>query len=320
MLHPDTAAFIWSYTRDRTLCSCPRKYYLTYYAAPRARRRSPAPADRQAFRLSRLLTLDLVLGQALHEQASRIAAAIRDGRDEPSQEEVHAKVRGRLNAIWMQSASLDAFYRDPERHPVLLPFYYGRGISEAHIAAIREKRAQCVDHLCSWSGWSTVRQAPKATVRLFERPVRGEIDGLPVWIMPDLVYLCPDACEVVDWKTGAIPECAPLQVATYVLALRSLPGTTCAGRAWRSRIVSLSTAEEQVTELTEATFDEARAFVHASYAEMARYDAPTGVGGTVGAHEFPLTQRRAQCSRCPFWEVCEEELWRRPAARPRAGA
>jgi hypothetical protein len=144
---PGDPSFAWSHTRDRMLWSCTRRYYYRYYLADGGWKRDASRATRQAYVLSQLTSLELVLGTSLHARAREIASAITAGRPRPTLAPLRDCVRADLNQVYSNSRNQQDFIRDPRGHPMLLGIYYQRGVSEQTIARIRDRMDQCLVHL-----------------------------------------------------------------------------------------------------------------------------------------------------------------------------
>ena len=74
--HP---GFSWSHSRGKMFRACQQRYYWHYYRSHRGWERSASEEARLTYQLKQLTTLPLALGSEIHQRASEIALAIREG-------------------------------------------------------------------------------------------------------------------------------------------------------------------------------------------------------------------------------------------------
>ncbi len=302
----------WSYTRDRMLRACPRRYFYHYHLAAAGARPGAPPQARGAYVLKHLTTLDLVLGLAIHSAARALAAAVRAGRPLPSPDVLRDAVRRALNGAYASSRNAAAFLRSPSRSPMLREIYYEGGLAPETIERIRDKASLCLDGLLQSPLWETLRGLPRHHIRIIDTPVRFRVRDTYVWAAPDLVYQTASSGNVVvDWKSGkANPDAEIRQVGVYGLLLSNERSPEPPD----ARAVVIHLGSETIAEydLDEDRLTAAEEQVLAGAREMREGQAAVDHLGTAAITAFPLTTRRAQCPRCNFFELCEAEL-RRPS-------
>lgn len=300
----------WSYTRDRMLRSCPRRYYYHYHLAAAGARPGAPPRARGAYVLKHLTTLDLVLGLAIHAVARALAAAVRAGRPLPPNDAPHDAVRSALNGAYRSSRNAAAFLRSPARSLMLREIYYEGGLAPEAIERIRDKASLCLDGLRQSPLWETLAGLPRHHIRIIDTPVRFRVRDTDVWAAPDLVYQTPSSENVVvDWKSGrANPDAEIRQVGVYGLLLSNERSPE--PQDARAMVIHLGSDTVAEYDLDEDRLAAAEEQVLAGAREMREGQAAVDRLGTAAITAFPLTSRRAQCSRCNFFELCEAELRR----------
>ena len=78
--------FSWSISRQRLLENCPRAYCYRYYLSHNGWLREAPERAQIAYRLSKLTSLDALLGQEMDERAREVETAIAGGDKTAAQE------------------------------------------------------------------------------------------------------------------------------------------------------------------------------------------------------------------------------------------
>lgn len=303
---------VWSHTRSVMLRTCPRRYYFTYIAAPRGRTARASQQERDASVLSRLTSIPLALGTAVHARAREVARAVLAGAALPSAAELLERSRSELNQLWRASRQHEAFLRDAPGSAMLAEVFYARDPGPETFTRARERLDRCTEALLDDPVWEELRGLPSASVHVLDRPLRWDHDGGSYWAAPDLVFTGRTGRVVVlDWKTGRIGTDVERQLAVYawfVAGRLRLPG---ADEGCEGRVAALDGGGDSCSIVTP---DEAATAGSRARAELDHFRAlPAG-----GVGCFPLTSRRALCPHCPFWGLCESEL-RQVRRRPASG-
>ena len=301
--------FGWSFTRDRMLRSCPRRYYYHYHLAPTGTRRDAVAQARKAYVLKHLTSLDLVLGLAVHHAALVLARAIRAGRPQPPVNSLWIGVRDALNGACAASRRLPLFLQGPERSTMLREIYYEGALERRTIERIREKAVACLKNLMEATVWDAVRGLRPEELQIMDTPLQFRVGTLVAWAAPDLVYRTAGGDPIVlDWKTGRKnPSAEAEQVSVYGLFLRtSQPTTRPSGL--RAALVYLRSGEEEFYHLTGDCLASAEARIHEGTEAMRRCQDLVDELGPDAVDHFPLTDHRALCPRCNFFELCADTL------------
>lgn len=301
--------FAWSHTRDQTLAQCARRYYYRYVAAPTGWKHDAAPLARRAYALRHLVTLDLVLGLEVHARAREVASAIRNRRRPPTLAEMRARTRLALNRAWRRRDRA-AFLRDPKRHPLLAEHYYRRDVGPPQLQRIRDKLDLCLTSLEDTPVWTDLARVGRPQIRVVDALRRFTVEGIPAYASPDLVYLTAEQAVIVDWKTGYGRDTRE-QVALYGLFVRHGLRVPFREGIYRARVVHLLDGDETAWDLTGEDLAAAAGRVLTSTEAMRGLVDGGDWTRPLPIEAFPLTRRRHLCPRCPFWELCEEQVRRR---------
>ena len=300
--------FAWSVTRQSIFARCLRQYYLRYYGGFRGWAADATPEVRRAYVLGRMTDLALALGGLVHDEARRIAIAVRDRARVSTPEEIRKRIRGELNRLVISSRDVPAFLRDPQKG-MLREIYYGGEITSERVAQITDRLERCSEALLRCPLWEDLRHLPGEAVLLIDGLELCSLDGMLIYAAPDVAYLADaSSAVVVDFKTGSSQrECELIaQVAVYALALRSRLGAT-APKRWKGRIILLEQDAEIEHDLTEEHFAAAIEGIRNGTNAMRALLAEPERNIPVAAAEFPMTDCRTQCQYCPFLEICGPE-------------
>jgi len=305
----DVASFSWSYSRDELLRACRRRYYHRYHSAREGWRPDAPAGARHAYRLAQLTTLDQVLGISLHARARELAASVLAGGVQPGYDALLERTRADLNRVCRASRDLAAFVRDPRREPVLLSVYYGRGLPPGTVERIRAKAEACLRCLVASPIWEELARCTPSQVHVLENPGTFEVDGIPVWAVPDLVFTPAGRRPViVDWKSGRVdPVRAGEQLSLYGCFVRDGLALPPADGGYEGWIVGLAEGEDWSYDLS---LDDLRGAEQRIRRGLDTVRALLGErpGAPAGFGSFPMTERRGRCPECPFWELCETEI------------
>jgi hypothetical protein len=298
----------WSHTRAETLLRCPRRYYYAFIAAPRGRARSACERDRDAFVLSRLTSLELEIGAAVHARAREVARALTRQAPMPTADQLLDRCRGELNRLWRASGDIRAFLDAPEQRVAFAEVLYERPPGPSRLGRLRERLWNCILALVEHPVWEEVRALPRNATRVVDRPIRLETPDVTYWGAPDLVISGPaERTVVLDWKTGRDEtEMVARQLSTYAWLIRDALRPIPPPQGMVAKAVFLVSGTEMVRTLEANEIDAARVRAENEAAVMrAAQDDEIAT--------FPLATSRQLCPRCPFWGLCEAEISRRKA-------
>lgn len=307
----------WSRSRHEKLRVCARRYYWHYYASWGGWDRDADPASRRAYLLKQLTSLRPELGSSLHRRAFEVGFKVAQGLEAPSLEELLRRTRDELNRVVLSSRDRRSFVRRPRERAFLRSVWYREGLDEGEVARVRERLEPTHRALRDHELWAAVRDGSHAAERMDDPDViadpRFEVDGVPVYAEPDLLLRreADGVPVVVDWKSGEAHPDDDVQLALQALAVRAETGD----ERFVGRAEYLADDRSLVVELGPAELEAARERVRSSLEEMLELseDPEHNVAG--GKERFALTENRAACRWCDFYELCEPELEARDGER-----
>lgn len=302
--------FSWSYSRHRTLCECPRRYYYAYYASHNGWSVDAQPLAKRSYALKRLTTVEMALGAALHRRAAEIAAALRARRRPPSRPQLVQATRAELNTLWCASQHRDGFLSHPSRSPMLFEVYYGDTggrLPTRQVQFVAERLERCCYQLEHLTLWNELRALTPEDVVLVDTPAAFQLEGLTLYAAPDLVVRMAGEWHVVDWKTGR-PVDAASQLAVYALYVEHGLGVPDAADRVTGRQVSLLDGRDVRYPFAREDLEATVAGLWASVRSMRSYLASVERNEPLPMEAFPETSSDARCRRCSFMELCKPSL------------
>lgn len=303
--------FAWSRSRQRDLDRCPRRYYWRVYGSWKGWEEDAAPSARLAYRLKQLSTLDMAFGRALHRRAFELVEAARADRELPESDALRGRIRAELAPLYRRSQ--DEFVDDPRNRPMLRDAYYGDGPGEPALQRLREKLDACPRNLRAADLWRRIRERDVQVLYVEDpdgefQPPQVRVEGTDVYARPDLVLRnwTDDAVELVEWKTGS-----PRDEDTTQLDLQGLWVRTTLGvdrcRATIHYLLDGRTREETIGPERLAECEER---IGEQIRRMRDLVADPALNRPEEMAAFPLADDRWECRRCPFLELCTDELRR----------
>lgn len=297
----------WSFSRQQTLLSCPRRYYYNYYGSHNGWEFGASAEAALAYRLKKLSNLYLVLGDALHKSAFHMVERLVEGRSLPGADVVEEEMRRQLRRVWKSSRDeMELFLHRPNRVDMLQEFYYRKEISEATLTKINQRLRQVAVGLVAAPVWEELGVAG-AELIASEQFDTFAIDDTPVFAVPDLLYRRKDGrWIIVDWKTGEEVEDNQDQVALYALYVHKKHRVSPEQILTRLEYLNLQVCKELTftIEDLQRVEDEARA----SMKKMRELLVDPALNIPQPKEAFALTEARGLCPWCNFYELCQKEL------------
>ncbi len=302
--------FSWSFSRQLVFDTCLRQYYFRYYQFWEGWNRDSPEVNRKAYLFSKMMTLPMLIGSAVHATIEEILRSRRDGR--PIRDPVE-RLRGRLNQTWLDSLKQRWLEVGPKKAPPLFEHYYQLPVEQAEIARLKDHAIQCIHRFLESELYRDIVEAGPDRWRTIDELSKVEIEGVSAFVAPDFAFDRGDQTWLIDWKTGAEREEMDLQLLSYaVFAIDrwNLP-------VERLRAFDFFLAQGRLAEipLSEERLAEARRTILERSGRM-RALLLDVEHNAARPEEFPPTTDPRKCRRCFYYEICDE----RPAALPNTAA
>jgi hypothetical protein len=196
--------FSWSITRQRMLDTCPRQYYYRYYLSHNGWLDGVPERSRLAYRLTKLTSLDAILGQEMDERGREIEVRVRAGEPRPSAAELEEKTRLALRAAWKSARDgRAAFERSPKRTVMLRSFYLeNEPPDKQETDRVNDKIVACTANLLAVPDWQTIAECAEEGCVLIPDFAGFVLDEVTIFAAADLAYRAGGVLHVIDWKSG----------------------------------------------------------------------------------------------------------------------
>ncbi len=196
--------FSWSITRQRMLDTCPRQYFYRYYLSHNGWLDGAPERSRLAYRLTKLTSLDAILGQEMDERGREIEARVRAGEPPPSAAELEDRTRLALRAAWKSARDeRTAFERSPKRTVMLRSFYLeNEPPDKQETDRVNAKIAVCTANLLAVPDWRTIAECGEEGCVLIPDFAGFVLDEVTIFAAADLAYRAGGVLHVIDWKSG----------------------------------------------------------------------------------------------------------------------
>lgn len=213
----------WSISRVKTIKSCLREYYYTYYGSHRGWDPEASYEQKYSWRLKKLTNIWLAFGDVIHKAIKNIIDFKKNNIDkEIDVDALKEFVRTNLNIIVKQSSRKDSILRWNEypKGNMLLEYYYDGKLEREDILEIKERIEQCVENIFESKTFFDINKGEYLDILEVDE---GNFDyffheRVKVFALIDLLYLDNDRnIVIVDWKTGKQNEEDREQLLVYLL-------------------------------------------------------------------------------------------------------
>lgn len=297
----------WSFSRQQTFTSCQRRYYYNYYGSHNGWEFNAHPEVALAYRLKKLTSIYLVLGDAVHKVAESLVARAVEGREPLAEDLIEEEIRRHLRRVWVASRDeRETFIRRPNRVDMLREFYYGLGISESTIAKVNERISRVSKALGRSEIWESLSISGTELISCeqFDTFLLGET---PCYAVPDLLYTDETGrFVIVDWKTGEEVDNNRLQMGLYALYVLEKHAAPVEQIVAQLEYLSLGSRTEMV--FTAEDLAEVKRYAQDGIKEMQDLLVDPAQNIAKEKEAFVLTEDRDQCYWCNFFELCQSEL------------
>jgi len=292
--------FSWSISRRKIFKECPRKYYYHYYASHNGWLDEAPEEARIAYRLKKLITLELLAGQELHKAFANTIEITRRQGSVPAAEDIIRRVFSSLNKAYNTDK-----YRGKETVR-LFEFYYSSGPSTFKITKLNERIRRNVVNFLHSQSFREACHSPRIFVKDPDRIDSFQLDGITVYAAPDLIYKSDTRLfRVVDWKTGQQDDAVRDQLLVYCLYLVSQDYYE--NEKVEAVAEYLDLGKSVVIDVSPIDILKQKRYIADSIKRMYMFLEDIEKNIPKPKESFPLRDDRDRCKYCNFWELCESD-------------
>jgi hypothetical protein len=292
--------FSWSHSRHQLFNTCLRAYYYNYYGYWGGWEAS-APS-RELYIMKNLSALPMWVGTRVHEVADEVTRGLPHRRSIPI-EDSRRKLHDRMARDFRASRS-GKYRADPKNILGLREHYYQLPLPDPTVKEYYDHGVQCVDNIYDGTVYAELAYSPNVRILHAEKRESISIDGINVWVVPDLIYqLKPNTAEVIDWKTGRRQR-TPANVQLAIYAQFVSQRWQIPPKGITVRTVNLSTGTDTAYPVTQAMLDEAVEHIRSS-AQCMQALLVDPANNRADIEAFPPTAKTTFCNYCNFSRACE---------------
>ncbi|MBU0677355.1 MAG: PD-(D/E)XK nuclease family protein [Verrucomicrobia bacterium] len=306
--------FSWSFSAAGDFDECRRRRYWSKYAMWNGWNRDASPIQKAAYRLNKMDSVATLRGQVAEDCIMWMLREKQRGCDLSTEEVYEKKARAMLRKAWDESRAGDWKTR-PKQNCCLHEHYYpqfARKTDKELMVDIAESVKLCIANfkqhvLPRLEHIKATDEIEVATVAAGD-PESFELEGIKVYAIPDYVYRRGDECHIHDWKAGRPRESHVAQLAVYGLWALIKHGIPVENL--QIHLEYLMLGETHSMTLSENDLEEVKERISESVGDMRSYL----VGGDLAKNQampmevWDLAATSSVCTRCNFYELCEEEL------------
>ncbi len=297
--------FSWSSSRSRIFSECKRRYYLRYYRQWGGWERDASPDVRLAYRLSKMISMPQLVGQAVHEVLSRHFHALRMGQSRDLKPERPVE---KMRSVF-RAAREELWRANPKKNPPLFELYYQRELSPARLRGLAEQARAAIRHLQAMPLYRSLRSLPGEEL-IWIDPLPGnfspetyfDLFQFQAIAIPDLVIRSGGELLIFDWKTGRPRPSDRRQMEVYALWARQ--HLKSEGGKIRACLVYLASSEADEFTVSPAASSRAAQSIRVEMEAMAAYLKDLGKNIPLDEDKFPMNNNEVVCWSCQFQEIC----------------
>lgn len=298
--------FSWSFSRQNLFKECPKRYWYTYYGSwegwpktPWDKRKAIDPLAAYLYALKQMQYMATFVGSTVHEAIEHFLKTKKPFLLEALLD--HAKIAFNRG---LEESKAEKWRASPKKHKNLFEDYYKEPLSQDVLIEAEKKVASC---LTNWYNSPVIQSLAfhnDARWLSIEELAFFQLESkYKIIVVIDFALMWQDIAILFDWKTGGESEKTVEQLYLYALF---------ANKVWHTPIdkIILSPfylAQNSYTKIgarTDTPLDPAK--LAALEEDIVKScDSLAVLHSNQDPQLFPYTIDRANCTRCPFKELCQ---------------
>lgn len=301
----------WSTSRMKSIKSCLREYYYSYYGYYRGWDYEASEDRKITWRLKKLTNIWIAFGDVIHEGIKAVIKYKINNKDnEIDIDKFKEFIRKRLNNIVFKSSRRDSKFKWDE-YPsgeMLQEYYYEGKLDKEDIDEIKERIEQCVENFFESKTFLDIKQGNYSNILEVDEKTFNYIliDKFKIFAIIDMLYIDNYGnCIIVDWKTGKYDEDHEEQLlvySLYVMEKYKIPVENI-----RGRIEYLLTGENVEFNVTNEDIEAIRSRVRQEINVIDAMLCDKELNKPHDKSMFIMTDQDYKCKRCKYKRLCEEE-------------
>jgi hypothetical protein len=294
--------FSWSKSRDEVFQTCPRQYYLNYYAYWGGWEKDAPERTRQIYILRNLKTRYMWAGAKVHECIRRTLRNLQRGIPILDVNQIVSITINQMRDEFRSSR--ERRYCVNPKTCALFEHEYEVELPDQQWKAVADDVEQCLRNFYSSETFAMLKQLPREAWLGIEDFSFFHLDGVRIWSVIDCSFRTGEGATILDWKTGrATDEDLSLQLFCYAMYGVEKWGI----KPEKIKLVEYNLLSDQSTEfsVTAKEIDGTKAYIRGSIADM--QSLLVDVESNVPKEErfFKKVEDEKIRDRCNFRKVCD---------------
>ncbi|MGP6149551.1 PD-(D/E)XK nuclease family protein [Priestia flexa] len=306
MLLANPPRFFWSLARHNQMIECPRKYAYQYYFSHHGWLSSSTELAKQAYRLKKIVTLPLLVGQAVKQAIRNYSFTTNTESIEEHMTAMRNFIDQELRRAYLQTRDHgDDWYHEPNVYTMMLEYYQKGYLADYEIQQTKTSIERCVTSFFRSKTFRELQSIDLIQILPQEAFCSVELNSVKIFVSLDLLYHKPTTNEyiIVNWQTGKQAHDHLTQLALCAFYIQQTYNVPLNVIQIRNEYLYLGGSHTYYVTAKEIdafhhTIKESLMNMHL-YIEHSEYNQPKPLSA------FPMKQS-TRCKQCVYQELCEK--------------
>ena len=300
--------FSWSYSRHKTFGACQRQYYYTYYASHNGWLRMSDATQKQAYRLKKMQTLPLAIGQIVHDLLAKTIRTYFQTNDLLQLEYLEKNARDFLNTIYRNSTTYQhLWFEQPGKHPIFQEIHYFNTLDSQQLHFYNAMLRTYFENFFASKTMHRILHE-SVTFKQLEDFSYLRHDGIKIYVVLDLLYVDQqDDWHIVDWKTGKPSPDDREQLMLYAHYVHTY--YNIAYEKIHLHLEYLASATVQSFQVNDKMLDNIFYLFEQSTHYMKALMADILTNEPLSEADFTANPDRNKCTRCNYLALCTAQTY-----------
>lgn len=293
----------------KTMDSCFREYYYTYYGSHNGWIYDSSEESKMAWRLKKLTNIWIMFGEKLHRVIKEVLSS-NISKENITEELLINLTRKRLNEAVSDSSikARTGAWDDYPKGEMLQEYYYNNKLDERDILEIKDRIKRCIEGFLNSKSFSELRQIDKERILELDEEKFEYImvHHVKVFALIDALYIDDNGNYIiVDWKTGSEGEKDREQLLVYALYVMQKYDVTIDKIKGRVEYLLIGENKEYTF-----TYEDLNEILHRIDLDLKVIDAfllDSEKNIPKDKEYFSKCDNLKKCSKCKFRKLCSND-------------
>lgn len=300
----------WSISKMKTLNSCEREYYYTYYGSHNGWIYTSTDEQKLAWRLKKLTNLWMCFGDIIHNQIKGIISICKKDKTKFMNairfNEVTLSLLRNIIRESIQKHKTNEWDEYP-KGTMLQEYYYGNIISKETGNELKERLNQCINSFYVSKSFEDILQSETMILENDEDVFSSiQYNSLKIYSKIDLLYKDTEGYYIiVDWKTGKPSDSDKEQLLVYAWYVMEQYGVHYSKIKGRIEYLLEGYSEELLFKYEDIEYIKSK--VENDLKIINYYLDDINLNKAKEKIEFHKTEQSYKCKNCKFRLLCNKD-------------